>query len=50
MNSKEETVRNENKIVEKGKSLGISKAKKKISSKHKDLEKKVTKEKKESGE
>ena len=41
MNSKEETVRNENKMVEKGKSLDIRRKKKKISSKHKDLEKKA---------
>ena len=39
MNSKEETLRNENKRIEKGKSLDTSKEKKKISSKPKDLEK-----------
>ena len=41
MNSKEETVRNENKMVEKGKSLYISKEKQKIRSKYKDLEEKT---------
>ena len=45
MNSKEETVRNENKMVEKEKSLDIRKGEK-ISSKHKDPEKKLNKEKK----